>query len=288
MTLLDEVRAALRESGFRPRKRFGQNFLIHEQVIDAILRLLDLNEEDEVLEIGPGLGFLTRRMAELARRVYAVEVDDGLIESLKRSPLGSHPRLRLVHGDILKVSLDDLLPAKKVKLAANLPYNISTPVFFRLLEARAHFSSLVLMVQKEVADRIASGPGTKSYGTLSVWCQIHGRIAGKVAVAPAAFFPRPEVRSTVLKIDLFPEPQIAPECIPALRGLLRAAFGQRRKILSNTLANWLGWNRDQVVSFLRSESIDPKRRGETLTVDEFKKLTRAVSAFGEARRGTDC
>jgi 16S rRNA (adenine1518-N6/adenine1519-N6)-dimethyltransferase len=280
VTLYEEVRAALRESDFRPRKRLGQNFLIHAQVIDSILRFLDLRPDDDVLEIGPGLGFLTRRIAERANRVYAVEVDRLLVQKIERGPLGALASVRLVHGDILKVSLDDLLPAKKVKVAANLPYNISTPVLFRLFEERERFSTLVLMVQKEVADRIASAPGAKCYGTLSVWCQIHGRILGKVSVAPEAFFPKPKVRSTVLQIELLPEPRLASAELPVLRGLLRAAFGQRRKTLDNAMMGWLTRSREQIDGFLRSRAVDPKRRGETLTIDEFVDLSRALNDSG--------
>jgi 16S rRNA (adenine1518-N6/adenine1519-N6)-dimethyltransferase len=287
MTLYEEVRATLRDSNFRPRKRFGQNFLIHERVIDAILRLLDLQEGDEVLEIGPGLGFLTRRLVEIATRVFAVEVDAMLFDKLTQSALAASPRLELIYGDILEISFDDLLPAKKMKLAANLPYSISTPVFFRLLEAREHFSSLVLMVQKEVADRIASAPASKSYGILSVWCQIHGRVMAKVSVAPEAFFPKPKVRSTVLKIELFSEPRVPSHDLHTLRGLLRAAFGQRRKMLGHTMTAWLKRGRDDVESFLRFHKIDPKRRGETLTIDEFVHLTRALKDFGRPSPGAD-
>jgi 16S rRNA (adenine1518-N6/adenine1519-N6)-dimethyltransferase len=278
MTLYEEVRQALQDSNFRPRKRLGQNFLIHERVLDAIVRLLDLDEDDEVLEIGPGLGFLTRRLLALAGKVYAVEVDEFLVKRLEQSPLALSPRFKLVHDDILNISLDELLPAKKIKLAANLPYSISTAVFFRLLQAREHFSSLVLMVQKEVADRIVSGPGSKSYGTLSVWCQVHGRIVDKVSVAPEAFSPRPKVRSTVLKIELLAAPRLAAAEMPALRGLLRAAFGQRRKMLGNTMTAWLGRKREEAEGFLHLNRIDPKRRGETLSVDEFVDLTRALRA----------
>jgi 16S rRNA (adenine1518-N6/adenine1519-N6)-dimethyltransferase len=280
MTLYEEVREALRDPNFRPRKRLGQNFLVHERVIGAILRLLDLNERDEVLEIGPGLGFLTRRLVALAGKVYAVEVDEFLFQRLRQSPLALSPRLHLVHGDILDVSFDEVLPRKKIKLAANLPYSISTAVFFRLLEAREHFSTLVLMVQKEVADRIASSPGSKSYGTLSVFCQVHGRIVDKVAVAPEAFSPRPKVRSTVLKIALLPEPALAAAEMPVLRDLLRAAFGQRRKMLGNTMTAWLQKTREDVEGFLWRHNIDPKRRGETLSVDEFVALSQSLSASG--------
>jgi 16S rRNA (adenine1518-N6/adenine1519-N6)-dimethyltransferase len=279
MTLYQEVRAALRDSSFRPRKRLGQNFLVHERVIDAIVRLLDLDENDEVLEIGPGLGFLTRRLVTLAGKVYAVEIDEFLFERLRQGPLALSQRLQLVRGDILELSLDELLPKKKIKLAANLPYSISTAVFFRLLEAREHFSTLVLMVQKEVADRIASAPGSKSYGTLSVFCQVHGRIVDKVPVAPEAFSPRPKVRSTILNIDLLAAPRLARSDMPVLRDLLRAAFGQRRKILGNAMTAWLK-SREEVESLLRRHNIDPQRRGETLTPNEFVALTQALSASG--------
>jgi 16S rRNA (adenine1518-N6/adenine1519-N6)-dimethyltransferase len=280
MTLYQEVREALRDANFRPRKRFGQNFLVHERVIDSILRLLDLSQEDEVLEIGPGLGFLTRRLVALAGNVYAVEIDDFLFERLRQGPLALSPHVKLIHDDILRVSFDEFLPRKKIKLVANLPYSISTAVFFRLLQERQHFSSLILMVQKEVADRIVSGPGSKSYGTLSVFCQVHGRIVDKVSVAPEAFEPRPKVRSTVLKIDLLPEPRVARGDLPVLRGLVRAAFGQRRKTLSNTMTTWLTRDRRDVEGFLRRHNIDPRRRGETLTVDEFVGLAQALSASG--------
>jgi len=184
VTLYEEVRAALRETNFRPRKSRGQNFLIHERVIDSIIRLLDLSPADEVVEIGPGLGFLTRRLLERAARVWAVEVDAALVERLGASVFAADPKLRLIHGDILEVPLGDMLPDKKLKLVGNLPYSISTPVLFRIFALREHFSSLVLMVQKEVADRIAAQPGTKTFGTLSVWCQIHGRIIDRVSVSP--------------------------------------------------------------------------------------------------------
>jgi 16S rRNA (adenine1518-N6/adenine1519-N6)-dimethyltransferase len=276
MTLYEEVRAALRESEFRPKKSLGQNFLIHERVIDSILRLLDLDANDAVVEIGPGLGFLTRRLLERAGQVYAVEVDPFLVERLRRSELAANPKLQLIDGDVLKVPLADMLPKEKIKLAGNLPYSISTPVLFRIFEWRVHFSTLVLMVQKEVADRMASCPGTKNYGTLSVWCQVHGRVIEKVPVSPEAFFPRPKVRSTVLKMELYDKPLVAEDELTALRGLVRAAFGQRRKTLGNQLSNWLKGERDEIQDFLRSQDVDPQRRGETLSVDEFIKLARAA------------
>lgn len=280
ITLYEEVRAALREAHFRPKKRLGQNFLIHEQVIGSILRLLELSASDEILEIGPGLGFLTRRLLETAAQVWAVEVDAFLVDRLKQSSLGLHPRLQLTHDDILKIHLDDWLPRHKVKLVANLPYSISTPVLFRLFEWRHHFSSMVLMVQKEVADRIASAPGTKAYGTLSVWCQVHGRVTDALTVSPEAFYPRPNVRSTVLKIELFPEPLLPPETGPALRGLIRSAFGQRRKTLANALMGWLPGGRQKIEAFLCAQGIEPRRRGETLSMEEFLRLAQAATRDG--------
>ena len=276
VSLYQEARAALRESAFKLRKRLGQHFLVHERVIEAILRLIDVSQEDEIIEIGPGLGFLTRRLAEVARKVWAIEVDTFLAEWLQRGPLGSHPAFHLVHGDILTVDLSAVLPDHKIKCVGNLPYSISTPVLFRLFEERDRFSLLVLMVQREVAERMDASPGTKSYGTLSIWCQIHGQILDKVSVSPEAFFPRPKVRSTVLRIRLYPEPLVPEEDLSALRGLVRAAFGQRRKTLSNALGGWLKRGRGEIEVWLRREGIDPRRRGETLTVHEFIRLARTL------------
>lgn len=273
MTLYEEVRAALRETPFRPKKSLGQNFLIHERVIEAIVRLLDLCAADQVLEIGPGLGFLTRRLLERAAEVWAVEVDAALIERLRASAFAHDAKLHLIAGDILEIS-PELLPETKLKLVGNLPYSISTPVLFRIFDWRAHFSSLVLMVQKEVADRIAGAPGTKDYGTLSIWAQVHGRVAEKVSVSPEAFFPRPKVRSTVLKFELFPKPLIGEDELPALRGLIRAAFGQRRKTLGNALAAFSRRPRAEIEKFLAGANVDPQRRGETLTVAEYIALAR--------------
>jgi len=279
-SLYEEVRAMLRDSEFRPRKSRGQNFLIHEHVVEAIVRLLDLRPSDEVVEIGPGLGFLTRRLIERAQAVWAVEVDELLAQRLRAGELGASSKFHLIYDDILNVALPELLPKGKLKLVGNLPYNISTEVLFRIFEWREHFSSLVLMVQKEVAERIASRPGVKSYGTLSVWCQVHGRIAEKINVSPAAFYPRPTVQSTILKIELLPEARVSDAEIPALRGLVRAAFGQRRKTLSNAVVAWLQLGRDAVDGFLAAHDVDPKRRGETLSVDEFIKLAQAARQRG--------
>lgn len=276
VTLYQEARAAFRESAFRPRKKVGQHFLIHESIIDAILRLIDLSQEDEIVEIGPGLGFLTRRLVAVARKVWAIEVDPFLVGWLQRSPIGCHPALDLIHGDVLKVPLNGILPCHKVKLVANLPYHISTPVLFRLFELREHFSLLVLMVQREVAERMAGTPGTKSYGTLSVWCQINGQILDQVSVSSEAFFPRPRVRSTVVKIGLYPRPLFPAEDLSLLRSVVRSAFGQRRKTLSNAMGGLLSMGRGEIQGYLRREGIDPQRRGETLSVDEFVRLARAL------------
>lgn len=276
MTLYEEVRAALRETELRPKKSLGQNFLIHDRVIDTIARLLDLSPGEEVLEIGPGLGFLTRRLLKSGAKVWAVEVDPLLVARLRRAPFGADPKLELIHGDILEIALPDTLPGRKIKLAGNLPYSVSTPVLFRIFEWRAHFSILVLMVQREVAERMAARPGTKEYGALSIWCQVHGRIVAKAAVSPEAFFPRPKVRSTVLKIELFPEPLIDAVESSALRGLVRAAFGQRRKTLGNALGAWSAAGRAEMENFLRAQGVDSQRRGETLSVEEFIKLARAA------------
>lgn len=276
MSLYQEARAVLRDTSFRPRKRLGQNFLIHEGILDSIVRLVDLSPQDEIVEIGPGLGFLTRRLVAVARRVWAIEVDPILVSWLRGSALGAHPALKLLHADFLKFPLSEVLPARQVKLVANLPYSISTPALFRIFDLREHFSLLVLMVQQEVAERLAAVPGTKAYGSLTLWFQIHGQMMATLSVSPEAFFPRPRVRSTVTKIALHPEPLIPGAEFSSLRTVVRAAFTHRRKMLSNALAGPLRMESAEVARLLRGVGIDPRRRGETLVVQEFIRLARAV------------
>ena len=276
VSLYQEARAVCRELELKPSKRLGQNFLIHEHVIDTIVEYLDLASADEILEIGPGMGFLTRRLVAGSKRVWAVEIDPLLVQWMQRTPLGGQPSLSLVQGDILKLNLDEILPGHRVKLVGNLPYSISTPVLFRIFEERDRFSTVVLMVQEEVADRMAASSGSKAYGTLSVWCQIHGRILARHRVSAEAFFPRPQVRSTILKIGLYPAPLLGAEYFPPLRSLLRASFGQRRKILSNALINLVGQRKIQLDAWLRQLGIDPRRRGETLSVEEFIRLASSL------------
>ena len=231
----EEARRAIRELGFRPKKRLGQHFLLGDFAFEAIFRLLSLDRGDEVLEIGPGMGFLTRRLIQGAQRVWAVEVDPLLVGWLQGGSFGSHPALHLIQGDFLKVDLGSFLPDRPVKVVGNLPYSVSIPILFRLFEERERFSVLVVMVQREVAERMVASPGTKSYGTLSVWCQVFGQVSDRVSVSARAFFPRPKVSSTILKMSFHSQPRVAPKHLPEFRRVLRAAFGQRRKTLGNAL-----------------------------------------------------
>ncbi len=278
-SLYREARDALRESDVKPKKRLGQNFLVQERVLDAIMRLVEPSPDDEILEIGPGLGSLTRWLVESgARRVWSVEVDPKLVAKLRETDLVRHASLELIHGDILELPLESILPERRIKVVANLPYRISTPVLFRLFDLRDRFSFFILMLQREVAERMASAPGSKAYGALSVWCQIYGRIVAKVPVGPEAFFPRPKVRSMVLKIELRAEPLVAAEDIPLMHALVRAAFGQRRKTLLNNLTGWLKRPREEIDRLLRGQGIDPMRRGETLAVEDFLRLAGSIRA----------
>jgi 16S rRNA (adenine1518-N6/adenine1519-N6)-dimethyltransferase len=286
LSLYQETRNALHELAGKPRKRLGQHFLVQRRVHEVIVSLLELGREDEVLEVGAGLGFLTRRLVEIARRVWAIEVDPLMIEWLQNSSCGASPNLELIHGDILETEFAAILPHRKVKLAGNLPYNISTPVLFRVIEERARFSVMVLMLQREVALRIAAGPGTKAYGTLSVWWQVHGEVVEKVPVSAEAFYPRPKVRSMILKMRFYPEPLASVPELSCLKKIVRAAFHQRRKTLANALDDLFAGRKKEVEKFLRAQDVDPRRRGETLAVEEFLRLARALSREGLGNSGS--
>lgn len=278
-TLHQEAQTAWRELGFKPSRARGQNFLVHRRVIDTIVQLLDLGEDDRILEVGPGLGFVTRCLVGESRDVWAIEVDPLLVQWLRDGPLGSSRGFHLVHGDVLTTDFDRLLPEHGVKVVANLPYSVAAPALLRLFEAGRHFSVLVVMLQKEVAHRLAARPGTSAYGNLSVWCRLYGRITRKVAVSPEAFTPRPRVDSTLLRIELHPEPVVSGDELSLLRAVVRAGFARRRKMLGNALAGLLGQHAGAV--FERA-GVDPRRRAETLDLEEFSGLARA---YGEVSGG---
>ena len=280
-TLHQEARSAWRELGFTPSKARGQNFLVHQHVIDTILRLLDLGEDDRILEVGPGLGFVTRRLVGESRRVWAIEVDPLLVQWLRNGPLGSSPEFHLVHGDVLETDFDRLLPQGRIKVVANLPYSVAAPALLRLFEAGRHFSVLVVMLQKEVARRLAAEPGTSAYGVLSVWCRLYGRVTRKVAVSSEAFTPRPKVESTLSRVELYPEPLVPAEELSLLRAVVRAGFARRRKMLGNALAVLFD---SRARAIFDRAGIDPRRRAETLDLPEFGRLARAFKeAGGHAR-----
>ncbi len=261
----------------RAKKRFGQNFLRNGHVIDRILGAAELGADQPVLEIGPGLGALTDRLLQAGVRLTAIEVDQQLADLLKQR---ENHLLEVVEGDVLKIDWNTFLPAQPCKLVANLPYNISSQVLFRILDHKAAFSRLVLMFQKEVGDRLMAEAGTREYGILSVLMQTWYEVRRVISVSPGSFFPPPKVESVVLQFDPLPELRFPIENEEIYRRLVRGAFTQRRKTLRNSLLA-SGWSAEEVDTLLTANRIDPRRRGETLTLEEFARLSN-FWAGGEA------
>lgn len=260
--------------GTRPRKALGQNFVLDPSVLERICELAELGPDDEVIEIGPGLGALTERLAGVAGRVVAIEKDPELAEVVARG-LADFPNTEVRTADALKVGLADLYAGRRLKLVANLPYNIASQVIIRAVEERHLLALAVLMVQREVGERIAAAPGGKDYGVLSVLTQAFMEVTPGPRVPPGAFWPRPDVDSMVIKLTPLPEPvaEIADEGL--FRKVVKAAFSTRRKTLLNSLAGSFG--REGSAGMLKAAGIDPRRRAETLTPGEFAALAAAAA-----------
>lgn len=270
------VARLIQEHGLEIKRRLGQNFLIDGNVADRIVAALDPSPDDGVLEIGPGLGVLTQRLLERVGAVVAVEIDPDLVAVLQQV-LGSHPRLTIIRGDARKVDWAPLLAGVRVRKAVgNLPYYATTPLVFRLLESQPPFSTIVLMVQREVAERMAADPGGKDYGALSVNVQYRCRVETILHVPPTAFLPRPEVHSTVVRLTARTEPLPVPPS--RLAEAVRAAFSRRRKTLRNALRS--AFPPDAVAAALAAAGIDGERRPETVSVAEFARLAAALPPSG--------
>ena len=261
----------------RADKKLGQNFLIDEQVVRQIVAAAELSEADTVLEVGPGIGTLTQGLAESKAQVVAVELDTRLLPVLATT-LEGYDNVRVVHGDILKVDIMEEVGVPNFKVCANLPYYITTPIIFALLEKRLPMERLVAMVQKEVAERMAAQPGGKDYGALSVAIQYYTEPEIAFIVPPTSFIPAPAVDSAVIVCKRREKPPVE-VCDEALFfRVVKAAFSLRRKMLSNSLKN-MGIKTEQVAKWLELAGVDGKRRAETLSLEDFAKLT---NSFNEA------
>lgn len=279
-TNISQIRQMLANKQLAPLKSLGQNFLTDQNILNKIVAAGDVAEEDWVLEIGPGLGALTDQLAARAGRVVAVEYDRGLFQILEERYAQSSV-VQLVNADILNVDLKKLATdtgeGKRLKVIANLPYYITTPIIFKVIEAGLPWDRMVFLVQKEVAQRICAQPATKIYGTLTVMVNYYGRTDHVGVVSKHVFYPAPQVDSSILRI--IPDWQrFDSDLYESLHQVVQAAFNQRRKTLLNAfepLAPWWG-GKTELVEMLHHAGIDPSRRGETLKVDEFIKLAEAL------------
>lgn len=264
------------------QKKFGQNFLIDSNVLDNIIQAADITKEDFVLEIGPGIGTLTQYLCENAREVVAVEIDKKLIPILEDT-LSSYDNVTVLNNDILKIDMKALVQERNngrpIKVVANLPYYITTPIIMDLLERHIPLINITIMVQKEVADRMQAGPGTKDYGSLSLAVQYYAKPYIAANVPPNCFMPRPNVGSAVINLTIHKENPIVIEDEALLFRLIRASFNQRRKTLANGLNNSaeLSFTKEEIQKALETLGISENIRGEALTLEKFAALANVLS-----------
>lgn len=276
LTSPSTIKYIMDKYGFRFSKGLGQNFLIDENIIDHIMEGAEIGPEDYVLEIGPGIGVMTQAMSERAKKVVSIEIDKSLIPVLEET-LADCDNVTIINADVLDLDLKKVIEEhfgdKKPKVVANLPYYITTPIIMMLLEDAIPVSEIVVMIQKEVADRIAAKPSTKAYGALSVATQYYTAPSIIARVPRTVFMPQPNVDSVVIRMVIHQEPPVKLDEPEVFFKLIKAAFGQRRKTLLNALsAGGFGLNKEHLGQVLWSVDIDPIRRGETMSIEEFAKL----------------
>ena len=271
--------AVLNRYGFSFQKKYGQNFLIDRGILEKIVREADITKDDMVLEIGPGIGTMTQYLCEGAKKVIAVEIDKNLIPILKEDTLASYDNVRIINEDILKLDINRLVEeeneGKPIKVVANLPYYITTPIIMGLFESHVPIESITIMVQKEVADRMQVGPGTKDYGALSLAVQYYAKPEIIAVVPPECFMPRPNVSSAVIRLIKHSHVPVAVENEKQMFALIRAAFNQRRKTLKNSINNSseLNFSKEEVERALEQMKLPEAVRGEVLTLEQFAELS---------------
>lgn len=280
---VEGTKAVISRYPFAFQKKFGQNFLIDPHVLDKIIASAEITEEDCVIEIGPGIGSVTQALLQHAGKVVSIEIDAQLIPILTEE-FGQDPKFTLVHKDVLKVDLHELIkemsPNKRVKVVANLPYYITTPIIMMLLENGLPIESITVMVQKEVADRLASKPGSKQYGAITASVNYYADSYLVANVPRNCFMPRPNVDSAVIKLTLFDTPKVKVGNISQLFKIVKAAFMLRRKTLLNTLAAHgdLGLDKSKLKELLDESGVGSQTRGETLSIEDFARLSDYIDA----------
>lgn len=270
--------------GFRLNKGLGQNFLIDPAPLRAIVEGSRVTEEDLVIEIGPGIGVLTAEIAQAAGHVTAIEVDRNL-EPILAETLADYDNIDIVYANVLDVELDELIDEKRkeygitgrTRIVGNLPYYITTPIVMKLLEKRVGADSITIMTQKEVADRMTAGPGGKEYGSLSVVVQYRCRAEKIANVSRGSFYPNPKVDSAVVNIEMLDDRPVEVESEKDFFACVRAGFGQRRKTLLNALSAGLGMPKEKIREILTVAGIDPTRRAETLSIEEFAGISDVIT-----------
>lgn len=279
-----QAHAALAAVGMRPRKRFGQHFLCDDNIVRRIVETADLSADSVVLEIGPGLGALTETLAQRARRLYLVEIDRDLAARLRDS-YADRANVTVVEADVLTVRLDQLIAEPSATVVANLPYNIGTEIVFRLMEVRRRFPRAVVMLQREVAERLSARAGSDAWGVAGVLVQTFADVRIAFGVSKNSFHPPPRVMSAVIDVRWLETPRVQIGSFAGYRTVVRAAFGQRRKTLRNALAAvesaW-GLAPGTAASACVAADVDPAARAETLDLQAFGRLTRALLAARDA------
>jgi 16S rRNA (adenine1518-N6/adenine1519-N6)-dimethyltransferase len=271
------IKKELKEYGLVAKKRWGQHFLIDPNILNKVVRTAEVGKEDVVLEVGPGLGEMTLALARQAKKVIAIEIDSKLVAILEKK-MKDHSNVEVVKSDILKVDFDQFLKreANPIKVVANLPYQISTPLLFRFVESKEVFSTFTLMLQREVAERMVASPGRKEYGPLSIFIQLFFDLSIRFFIKPSAFFPPPKVDSALVHMIWKEEPMIESNDEEWFKRVVKACFGYRRKTLVNALKHSELILPESMESKMKGIGIDPRRRPETLTIQEFATLANAL------------
>jgi len=271
------IKKELKEHDLMPRKRWGQHFLIDRNILNKVIRTAQVEEKDVVLEVGPGLGEMTIGLAKKAKRVITIEIDSKLVEILKKK-VTDYPNVEVIKGDILKVDFNKLLNQEKdlVKVVANLPYQISTPLLFRFIESKKLFFSLTLMLQKEVAERMVAPPGGKEYGPLSIFVQLGSNLSIRFFVKPTAFFPPPKVESAVIHMIWKEKPMVEVKDEEWFKKIVKGCFSYRRKTLINALKHSDLPLPHDIEPKVKKIGIDLQRRPETLSIQEFALLAETL------------